>query len=55
LYPESGILHWRLATLLAIEDNYYSGSELATLREKREFHFLQAVRIDPQIKRYFMP
>jgi O-antigen ligase len=55
LYPESGILHWRLATLLAMQDNYYSGSELATLREKRQFHFLQAVKIDPQIKRYFMP
>jgi O-antigen ligase len=55
LNPDYGILHWRLAMLLAKQESYYSGSELATLRERREFHFMQAVQIDPQVKKYFMP
>jgi O-antigen ligase len=51
LFPESGRLHWQLATYLAWAEEGYPGLVPPDLRGSQGWHFEQAVRLDPSLKK----
>jgi hypothetical protein len=52
LFPESALLHFRLATTLAWAERYYSGLIPAALRQSQTIHFSEAVRLEPQLQQH---
>lgn len=52
LFPESGALHFRLATMLTWADKYYSGLVPEHLHGRGPYHYEQAVRLDPPLKKF---
>jgi len=52
LFPESGLLHFRLATILAWTGKYYPGLIPADLRNDQDFHFSEALRLEPRLKKF---
>jgi putative inorganic carbon (hco3(-)) transporter len=52
LFPESAALHFRLASVLDWAEKYHSASVPGPLQQKRAFHFEQAIRLDPGLKKY---
>jgi tetratricopeptide (TPR) repeat protein len=53
LFPESGRLHFRLATMLAWAGKYYPELIPAALRDGQSRHFSEAIRLEPQLKKYW--
>jgi hypothetical protein len=51
LFPESGRLHWQLATCLAWAQDRYPMLVPPSLRGSQDWHFEQAVRLDPSLKK----
>jgi len=52
LFPASGLLHFRLASVLAWTEKYYPGLIPAALRDAQSSHFSEAVRLEPGLKKY---
>lgn len=52
LFPESGLLHFRLASVLAWAEKFYPGSIPAALRDSQSEHFSEAMRLEPGLKKY---
>ncbi|MBU4355163.1 MAG: hypothetical protein KJ822_07415, partial [Proteobacteria bacterium] len=52
LFPESGLLHFRLASVLAWTEKYYQGLIPAALRDGQSIHFTEAIRLEPRLKKY---
>lgn len=52
LFPESGLLHFRLASVLAWTEKYYPGLIPDALRDSQSSHFSEAIRLDPKLKKY---
>jgi hypothetical protein len=52
LFPESGLLHFRLASVLAWTEKYYPGLIPAALRDGQSSHFSEAIRLEPGLKKY---
>ena len=52
LFPESGLLHFRLASVLAWTEKYYPGLIPAALRDAQSNHFNEAIRLEPRLKKY---
>jgi len=53
LYPESGALQGRLALMLTWADKYYSGLIPSNLYGRTQYHYQQAVKLDPQLQKIF--
>ena len=51
LFPESGILHFRLASILAWTKKYYPGLIPGVLKDSQSFHFAEAVRLEPRLEK----
>ena len=52
LFPQSGLLHFRLASVLAWAEIYHPALVPAALRDDQSRHFSEAIRLDPKIKKY---
>ncbi len=52
LFPESGLLHLRLASVLAWTEKYYPGLIPAVLRDGQSSHFSEAIRLESRLKKY---
>jgi O-antigen ligase len=51
LFPESGMLHFRLAAILAWTKQYYPGLIPGVLEDSQSFHFAEAVRLEPRLEK----
>jgi hypothetical protein len=45
-------LHFRLAMILAWAEMYYPGLIPLELRDKGNYHFTEAIKIDPGLRRF---
>jgi tetratricopeptide (TPR) repeat protein len=52
LFPESGLLHFRLASILAWTEQCNPGLIPSTLRGTQSTHFSEAIRLEPTLKKY---
>jgi O-Antigen ligase len=52
LFPESGLLHFRLASILAWTEKYNPGLIPAALQDGQSSHFMEAIRLEPGLKKY---
>ena len=52
LFPESGLIHFRLASVLAWTEKYYPRLIPTALRGGQSSHFSEAIRLDPSLKKY---
>jgi O-antigen ligase len=55
LFPNSALLHLRMATVLAWSEKYFSGLIPENLQHRREYHAQRAVALKPQFKKYLKP
>ncbi|MDD2903294.1 MAG: O-antigen ligase family protein [Syntrophales bacterium] len=53
LFPESGLLHYRLGTILAWAEEYHTGLIPPELRHRVGYHLEQAFKLEPQLKKLF--
>lgn len=52
LFPESGLLHFRLASVLAWTGKYYPGLIPSALQDGQSRHLSEAIRLEPKLKKY---
>jgi O-antigen ligase len=52
LFPESGALHFSLASALAWAERYYSGLIPLELRDRCNYHFVEAIKMDPRLRQF---
>jgi tetratricopeptide (TPR) repeat protein len=52
LFPESGLLHFRLASVLTWTEKYSPGLIPVALRDAQSSHFNEAIRLEPKLKKY---
>ena len=52
LFPESGALHFRLASVLTWGEKYYPGLIPPELRTRCGYHFQEAIKLEPQLQKY---
>jgi hypothetical protein len=52
LFPESGLLHFRLASVLTWTKKYYPGLIPAALQDEQSNHFGEAIRLEPRLQKY---
>ncbi|MEJ2070050.1 MAG: O-antigen ligase family protein [Syntrophobacterales bacterium] len=55
LFPNSALLHLRMAQVLAWSEKYFPELIPENLRHSREFHAQRAVALKPQFKKYLKP
>jgi len=53
LFPESGLLHFRLASVLAWTEKFYPGLIPIALRDVQSRHFSEAIRLEPKLKKHW--
>jgi hypothetical protein len=52
LFPESGLLHFRLASVLAWTEKYNPRLIPVALLDVQSNHFSEAIRLEPKLKKY---
>ena len=53
LFPNSALLHLRMAQVLAWSEKYFPELIPENLQQRREFHAQRAVDLKPRLKKYF--